>query len=358
MGGLAGCMAPPAVFEPVLSQLRSEASGLFGIRDAVLVPRRYEERPFSHVLRVAVHEREISQPASHAFVKIFKAFPHDGGVGKMATRVSHDFDTTSRIHAAMSRYADIGVVRPLACYVDQLAVVTEESPGVTLQVHLESEAAWRPSRAALGRLQDTMARVGRWVRAFQEIDRLDARVAPGELTGYLDLRLARLVGTRQAHFSQGDRERVLRHVESLLSSVSPESLREVLVHADLIPANVLVSTERVVVLDLAMTHRGTRLQDLARMHFQMDLMTAKPHFLVRTIRRLQQALLDGFEAGLTDRDPLFRLLLLMQRVNHLGSLAIRPAGFPASLYNRHVRRLHRRWLDRELRVAAGQSETR
>ena len=42
----------PEVFDPVLSRLRSEAPQHFGAAGVQLVPVAYEDRPFSHLLRV------------------------------------------------------------------------------------------------------------------------------------------------------------------------------------------------------------------------------------------------------------------------------------------------------------------
>jgi hypothetical protein len=109
-----------------------------------------------------------------------------------------------------------------------------------------------------------------------------------------------------------------------------------------------VSGDRIVVLDFAMTSRGTRLHDLTRLYLQTDLLGAKPQFRRQVLDSALLALLDGYEPGLTTADPLFRLLSLLHRVNHLGTLTLNRARFPASLYNRRLRSIHGRWIAREL----------
>jgi Ser/Thr protein kinase RdoA (MazF antagonist) len=141
---------------------------------------------------------------------------------------------------------------------------------------------------------------------------------------------------------------VLAHIDALVSLVSSSDLADVLVHADLAPGNVLIAGRRVVVLDFAMTHRGSLMQDISRLYVQMDLMRAKPQFRRQVIHALQKALLRGFDPGLTKERPLFRLMLLRHHVNHLLTLNVRRERFPAAVYNAHLRRLHRQWIAREL----------
>lgn len=332
---------------PVLEKLREEAAVHFDAPDVRLTPVAFEERVFSYVLRVAVHGPGEDRPRSHVYIKVFK--PRPSGRGQtMHDRIVHDFETTRRTREAMSGWDDVGAVRPVACYPEHLAIVTEETRGQTLGAFLQARARWFPGRQALQELGDIIATVGRWVRAFQTIDQRPGRISLSESRDYVDLRLERLVRERSAPFTEVDRSRVLSHIDTLARLVTPSDLADVMVHADLAPGNVVVDGHRVVVLDFAMTHRGSLMLDISRLYVQLDLMRAKPHFRRQVIRLLQRGLLRGFDPDLTDDHPLFRLLLLRHHVNHLLTLSVRRERFPATVYNAHLRRLHRRWIDSEL----------
>ncbi|BCS33202.1 hypothetical protein TBR22_A24290 [Luteitalea sp. TBR-22] len=341
----------PAVFAPVLDRLRTETPALFG-DDARLVPVAYEARPFSHILRLGLHRGALDHPSSYCFLKIFKPKPVPDGEVLMRQRVVHDFETTRRIHQALSAVPGCGAVRPIVCYPDLLASMTEEASGQTLLAVLESEAAWFPGVERLAAMRETMARTGRWLRAFQTIDPGDDHATVGELRDYIDIRLTRLVEAGSRIVTGQRRHALLRRIEELGARLPPSALRRVPIHADLAPGNVLVDGDRIVVLDFAMASRGTTMHDLARLYVQTDLLRAKPQFRRTIVEALLQALLEGFAPGLTNADPLFRLLSLQHRINHLGTLTLQQARFPTNLYNRRLRGFHARWLERELQIGA------
>jgi hypothetical protein len=340
-------------FAPVLAQLRAESAVHFGTGDVRLEPVAYQERPYSHVLRVGVCRRGFDTPDLFVFVKLFKPKLLDGGADKMRRRIVHDFEVSRRIFEALAATdSDAAAVRPLACYVDHLAIVSEEAPGATLLAHLNAHARWFPSSESLRQATLALSRVGRWLRAFQSIDPGTGCVDLDELREYVDVRLQRLVEhhvLRDAY-----RARVLRHLDSLARQIRPHELGDVIVHADLAPGNVLVSPNRVVVLDFAMVQRGSTLHDLTRLHVQLDALKAKPQFRASVVSALQHALREGFDPALTPQRPLFRYLELLHRVNHLGSLSLNREGLLASAVSSRVRRLHRDWIDREL--AAGERQ--
>ncbi len=338
----------PADFAPVLLKLSSESSSHFGCADARLEPVEYQERPFSHLLRVAVFAAGRSIPLTHVFVKIFKV-PGQSDHERMRRRVKKDFESTSKIHQAMTQWRDSGAVRPIACYPEHLANVTEQVPGHTLLEYLHSNVAWVPWRSTLMRLSPTMEKVGQWVRAFQSIDHQPGRVSVGALQSYVDARLERLVAASAAAFGETERARVLEYIERLYAVAPPDDLLETSIHGDLAPANMLISGERVVVLDFAMCGRGSVFHDLSRLFLQLDLLKLKPHFNSGVIDRLGRSLLRGFDPQLTLDRPMFRVLLMQHRINHLATLFLSHERFPANLYSMRVRRYHRACLERELR---------
>lgn len=333
----------PAVFLPVLKRVEKNAAEHFGLDAVRLHPVDYHERPFSHLLRMRVCGGD-GRTAQHLFVKVSKAKDVPGGVEAMRDRVARDFEVTRRVHEAMLPFADLGAVPPVACYPDLLAMVTEEVVGPTLLQYLQHRGVWL--RGSRTELFDVAHRVGRWVRVYQATGPTGGRVSPDALRAYIDHRLAKLVA--YAGITPDERMRILQHIDALCTHLAPEDMTEVAVHSDLALGNILVSGGRIVVLDFAMSKLGTRLHDVTRLYVQLDLLSIKPQFRSRLIRQLQQALLNGFDPELRTERPLFRLLCLLHRTNHLTTLTVNDSRPAEAVYNAFIRRRHRRWIKGEL----------
>ncbi|MGQ0734884.1 MAG: phosphotransferase [Acidobacteriota bacterium] len=351
-----GHFAAPQVFNPVLPKLQQDVVAYFNAGPLRLVPVAFQERPLSHVLRVSVRGADGNTPLAHLFVKMFKPKPIEGGLEALRLRVAREFETIRRVHAEMLVHSDLGVVPPVACYPEHLTIVTEAVEGSTLLDHLSSNAAWFPAGARLRALDATMNTVGRWLRVFQGTDHFNAFVCLDEVRRYVDQRLARLVGADRPALTEEDRERVRQHIELLGRHAEPQELSLVPVHSDMALGNVLVSGRRIIVLDFDMAKRGSRVHDLTRLFLQLELLTVKPRFQRRVVQRLQRALLDGFDPALAPDRPLFRLYLLLHRVNNLTALTVNPAPFPEALYNAVVCRQHRRWIAREIQSTSQRPE--
>lgn len=348
-GGAAarGRQALPSNFVPVIDWLAAELGRDLG-RAVTLSPAGYQERPFSHVLRVRLTGSSSALiPARHLYVKIFKSDGSPEDVARIRARVVQDHDRTAAIHSAMARWPDLRVVRPVACSPEFLTIVTEEARGETLLQHLEAQASWIPGgRAAAPVLP--LDRVGAWLSAFQTTAAPEGRLSVDDLRTYMDIRLARLVELPAAAFDARDRARALRHIDRLGQAAAEEDVLKVPVHADLAPGNVLVSSDHVTVLDFAMVTTGSRLHDLTRLLVQIDLMSLKPQLRRATLDEAARAVVRGFDAGLDADRPMFRLLSLQHRLNHLNTLAKKKTPFPENAYNWRLRRHHRAWIAREL----------
>ena len=136
------------------------------------MPSRYEQRPFSHVLRIDVHTDTSSAPVRSLFAKVFKA--DVGRLEMMRQRVANDYATTLAVYQAMRCHDDLGVVPPVACYPDLLAMVTEEVRAATLLDHLTSAATWW-SGVRRNETNGVLENVGRWIHAFQGADHFSGR---------------------------------------------------------------------------------------------------------------------------------------------------------------------------------------
>jgi hypothetical protein len=328
--------------EDVIDRLRDEGARLFGRRDVQLTPIHAADREASKVLKVAVSGVE---GVDTVFVKVFKPLaPGPGARDEIRARVVRDFNVTTAVHASMATLPRYGTARPLACFPEQLAVVTAEAPGETLLQLLERRAAWWPSSHALGEVKDAVTDVGRWVRAFQSVQSRPGAFSLDEMREYIDVRLRRLLVARIPVFDGEGRNRVLRDFDRIAATVDPGDLRQVLTHGDLAPSNVLVTRHGITVIDFAMVTPGGLFMDIARLYTQLEFLMAKPKFRPAVIRELQHRLLGGFDLQLQPERPLFRLFLLQHLLCHMSNLARNPAPPFARLYNRHQLRLHQQWL--------------
>jgi tRNA A-37 threonylcarbamoyl transferase component Bud32 len=339
----------PAVFTPVLNALETDAAKHFRLASVRLVPASPEERPFSYVVRVDVRRHDVESSVGRLFVKVFKPKTLPEGQGSMVERVAQDFEATRRVHAWLLPHQDLGVVPPVACYPDMLTIVTEEVQGPTLLDYLRRNTTWIGGQRSIDEMSSTMATVGRWLRVFQRLDPGTTRATIDSLRAYVDHRLQRLVSETTAEFSETNRRDTLAHIDALGRCIRDDELLEVTTHSDMALGNVLVSGHRIVVLDFAMTKRGNALLDLTRLFVQMDLLAVKPQARNSIIESLQQAMIRGYDSELARDRPLFRLMLLLHRINHLATLSVKRAPFMEGLYNGVIRRHHRQWLAAELR---------
>ena len=334
----------PPVFEPVLHKLVKESGRYFGQEQVLIEPLRHIERPFSAILEVRVSRRP---DAPGAFIKILKP-PADTPehIASMRQNVRNDFEVTRRVYAGLTDRVGLSAVRPIACFPENLAIITEQLTGLTLAAVLRKHAAGFPSPRTIEELSRVVDRVGTWLRAFQAMAPATQRISLDMWRTYLDVRLTCLQSSGSQRLTQDERSGLQRYFDGQAREIPEEQLGAVWIHADLCPENVVVHQERVAVLDFTMVKSGPIYHDLAHLYMQMDLLRAKPWFSSQIVDLLQRRLLDGFESGLAPHRPLFALLLLQHVVCQLVSLQNPPRGLLTRSYARYVGRRHLRWLRR------------
>jgi len=336
-------------FQQVIQRLEHGSRQYFGVEEARITAVRKEIRPYSDLLRARV---QSTSGTNGIYIKLGKAIAGGPSLPTIRSRFRRDFDTTSRVHRVLANDAAVSVVRPIACFDEPLAIVTEEVCGPNLLRVLETHAVrWRGSASALEKLETLFGHAGHWVRRFQEIEGGATTFSFDELIEYVDLRVQRLAADTNSSFTETDRRGVLQYLSARRGEIEPQDLMEVAIHGDFTPGNTLAAGPRVVVLDLTMTHRGVQLHDLARFYTQIDFLKFKPQFDRARIGRLQAALLRGFDPGLNPSHPMFQVLVLLHTVNHFGTLVTKRAPFPASAFNRFVASRHLGWIRRTIASA-------
>lgn len=328
-------------FRPVFERL--EGAGLETLHGPLAIePTEYRTHPYSYIARVHIHHAGTVTPA---FVKLLRLKNETASHREaMARRLVNEFETTSAVHRGFAGQPGVVALQPLGCLPEYLALITAEAAGEPLSQLLERHAGWNLRTDRLDALRAVHMKVGGWLRKFQALQPSTGTVVRDRLVEYVDVRLKRLVAQPKARFSEADRTLVLRYTEAKSRQVSDADLCEVWTHSDFGPSNVLVHSGSVTVIDFAMAHAGTMLNDVARMYTQLEWFAAKPKFRSATIRALQQALLAGFDPHLTEDTPLFELMVLLHRINHFLGMVERREGVLSKIYNWHLARRDRAWV--------------
>jgi tRNA A-37 threonylcarbamoyl transferase component Bud32 len=319
-----------SAFAAVIDHLQADAPRLFHVSTVRCEVLSTRSGQFGTVARVAV---EGTPRPTVIFVKVFASV--DNTLAERARQLRYlraEFDRTTIAARAFAATPALGVARPIACFPDLLAIVTEEARGVGLHVLLRRLALGR-TRAALDAATTAMRRAGEWVRRFQEAVPVADPTFKKDYRAYLDDRLRTLAATPL--FMDTERQRLLAFFDEMSSRIPAADWSPVAVHADFCPPNILVRDDGLTVLDLAMSTDRTKYLDVA--HLYMHLALSKRRLLLpqRVIDTLQHALLDGFQRGVSADAPLFRLMLLQHVACHLAGIAERALTLPAPL---------RRWM--------------
>ena len=331
-----------AAFVPVIERLRADGLTYFGMPAPTFRVERYIPRFYSDVLKLAVLGEDRSLCT---YIQVVK--PRNGESPEAAAvHVLAVFDTMTELHRTMAEVPGLSAVRPITCFPEHLAIVTEEAPGEVLLRFVENKAAWWPSNDVVEQLSLGLERVGEWLRRFHErMPSSPTRLKAADMREYLDVRLRILVARAPGGFSAEMRKRVLCAFDAHASRLRDEDLRAVPIHADFALGNIVVDGSRVAVLDFSVPASGAQYHDVAHLYMQLGLLTAKPRFRPKVVAMLQRALLRGFDPSIHTSHPAFELLLLQHVVCHFTGLVQSPASATARAYNWMLMRRHIRWLD-------------
>ena len=341
-------MSPPAAgaFDAVLDRLRDDSVRCFGASGMTLRPGRRFVRPFSQVFEL--HVDGSGQPLT-AFVKILKPrFETPEELKATARNVTHEFATLTQVHRALSATPGLSTARPIACYPELFALVTQGLEGEPL-TRILSKVRGAPSTRALDRVEEVMRNVAAWLKTFQAMEASGPPVSLERMRAYLDARLGPLAEMRVLR--AGMREDLLRYFDRRARDIPASELASVPVHADFTPENVMIGSGSVSVLDFTMAKHGARYLDLAHLFMHIETLKARPWFRPSAIDQQTRALLAGYDRTLQIDHPLFDLLLLQNVVCFvLQTAGMNIAGLPARLLAERVRRRQVEWLEERART--------
>ena len=326
--------------QSVVDRLRDDPARCFGASTITVRPGRVFDRPFSHVFELHVHGG--AQPVT-AFVKVLKPrseTPEE--LEATAANVTREFDTLTRVHQALRQAPGLSAPRPIACYPDLLALVTQGLDGDPLTRTL-SKLRGAPSARTVDQVGEVMRSVAAWLKTFQAMEAPGPPISLDRMRAYLDARLRPLM--ERGVFGSDMRADLLRYFDRRAPEIPSSDLASVPVHADFTPENVMIAPGSVSVLDFTMAKQGARYLDLAHMLMHVDMLRARPWFRPAAIDRQTTALLSGYDHTLQVGRPLLDLLILQNVVCFvLQTTEMKVAGLSRRMLAQHVRRRHVKWL--------------
>jgi len=335
----------------IIARLRSQAGELWPEAppaDFHIV--RHLSRPYSNVYRlqlVAPH----APTTRFVYAKIltpglkFQKIPE-----KYLTRLVTEFSATQRLQAALQGERDFAVIKPVAYFPEFLAIITEEAAGETLADLINCDGKLWPAAEKLEQLAQHCYRAGQALAAIQKATREVSRFDPAELLEYVDVRLRRLVESRQTPFSATDRRQIIKFLEHAIPAIPAEQFGLCGAHGDYAPFNMLATAEKITVADFTMFKVGSVYNDLTYFYHRLEGYLHKPVFRSQTIRRLQNAFLTGYagsleksKSPLVTEDLLFKVLWIKHIVNNYSAIVRqrvvakgKKLSLPVRLFNRRV----------------------
>jgi Ser/Thr protein kinase RdoA (MazF antagonist) len=332
----------PAIFQPVLTKLAADGTRYFGSNDIRLEPLQQFDRPFSTLLKVRVADRQGSQDA---FIKIFKPrFDTPAQIAETRKHVRIDFDTMCRVQVALSGAHQLDAVRPIACFPEDLALVTGEAVGATMASLLTAATARWAGSSVRREALEALRQVGSWLRVVQSALPQDHSIELSRVRTYLNKRLDGLEASGSMRLTPAGRDSLERYQDRLFTAIATDRVPAVWIHADFCPENIIVHDGRVAVLDFLMAKAGTVYQDIAHLYMHVGVIAAKPWCKASSVRALQQELLAAFEPGLQPDRPLFALAFYQHVLCQLLVLQNATGGHVARLYAARLHQRQRRWL--------------
>src|SRR5262245_4051016 len=249
----------PAPFRAVLHKLVADGRRYFGADRIAVEPVRQLERPFSTLLEIRVApDGAPADAVTGAFVKILKPRADTPAqIASMRQNVVRDFEVTSLVQRGLAVYPGLTAARPIACFPEELAIVTERAQGVTLSERLGQGAVGWPRDRTKRSLADILRQVGAWLRAAQAAIPQDGAIGVESIKAYLDKRLDDLEANGRVRLTRPGRASIERYRDAVVERIAPADLRSVWIHADFCAENIIVRDGGLTVLDFTMAKSGT-----------------------------------------------------------------------------------------------------
>jgi hypothetical protein len=261
-----------------------------------------------------------------------------------------EFDTLLHLYDKFQPIPGCFVVRPIAFFADEMAVVTEQAEGENLHRLLKQQARFWQAHLAAEALQAHCHAAGVWLRHFHTFTTQPQRQTlpvgdmllqiGADMEVCVDMGLSRQLARRVLHFCGAQ-----------LDAVACKDYAVVGEHPDFQPDNILLSATGVTVLDFTSFRHGFAYNDLTRFLVSLDFFAKHPLYRAETFRPLKIAFLQGY--GLSPAEIDGGLLVYMVRYMVQAARTVRSwpyAKWVKPMVERQTMRFLATWCRRVLKM--------
>ncbi len=244
-------------------------------------------------------------------------------------QVQTEFDVLNTLFARFASSEELGVVRPVACFPEKLALVTEEHPGVSLETKIGCSKVYSGS-SAIRHAVRLCFQCGKWLKMFQGF--LPAPEAHGfdswEIVDYCRVRLGILEERRPKEVPGKLAAKVLAVLAQDVGSFRGGQGAVTGRHNDYGPYNMIVDGERLVVLDFAGFSYGPKVCDFVKFWSVLERMRSSPLASGNTVAAFQEAFVDGYGSRPEPESAGFRACRLAGYLDKMGDIVLDWHTFP------------------------------
>ena len=314
------------VLSKIVVNLRDNYRSYFGSDSVpeieVLSTRSY---PNSQITQLSVR---MGHEGKALFVKLLYPDRVDGRFNKSdreykKQQIQTENDVLKKLYKAYQAYPDLGVVKPIACFPEFLALVTEEQTGAKFSSIIGNVKLYS-SREQFKRLVYWVQLCGWWLHLFQGFmregykEKYDFR----EVFDYCNVRLDILSHHNPGEFTEGFCRRIRHFLEEQVDELKLEDLEIVGGHNDYRPYNMIVSGQKLVLLDFSGFSYGPACCDYVKFWSGLDSIKGSLFVSDERVQRLQEAFAIGYRKTVDLDDAVFKVFRVSYMLDKMGDTCL------------------------------------
>jgi tRNA A-37 threonylcarbamoyl transferase component Bud32 len=304
----------------VVQRLIEEPQRYFeGAEAPVFLPILSLRRPVSELVKCRA---ESPHGSCGVYIKFFlPRSPTPEAHQRAVQRLYKEVEVTRDFYARLGGNSVYAVPRIIAFFPEEKAIVMEESTGQRLLDILLQKGRGYPTRSALHELAQYCRAVGGWLKHFQSLTQsaTDTQLEHVDFLEYVAVRLAKLQASQRVLCDEVA-ERLLDSLKRLLQQVPEHAGKVCGVHGDLSLSNILVTSDKVTVLDFSMYQIGSLFNDPAYFYSRIESVY---HLMIKrsTTYFLQNAFIEGYGIDIKNSIDQFRIYYIRHKINRILSLS-------------------------------------